>query len=47
VTDDTATPVPCAYCGDDIPPDEVMWADDEGEITLDGTGEPFHEDCLP
>lgn len=45
--DEQDDPIPCAHCGADIPVDEVFWISPEGAISLEGTGDPYHEGCIP
>lgn len=38
----------CAECGADIPGDEVVWIDEDGNVELTGEGaDPYHENCAP
>lgn len=42
------SPQVCAHCGADIPFDEVVWIDPNGDIDMTGEfGDPYHEGCIP
>ena len=44
----TEEPQICAGCAGDIPWEDVVWIDPDGEISLDGEGaDPYHEECIP